>query len=205
MIKICTKCGESKTLDSFHKLSSSKDGRRPDCKDCCKRQRDEKANSDVVRAKAKIMSNGIMKRVKYNIDDPKNKCYKDNKVESKIGSTSKEIEDFLYQNFYDEIKLIIDSGKTPSVDRIDSQGHYEEGNIRIIDLKINTGYGVTHAIKKTSKPVKAIKDGTFHIFSSVSEASRELGIKRDTILAHMDKDTVTRAGYKFETIKETKL
>lgn len=32
--KTCTKCGETKTLDEFYRLSSSRDGIRPDCKAC---------------------------------------------------------------------------------------------------------------------------------------------------------------------------
>ena len=32
--KTCTKCGEPKPLDLFHKNSRAKDGKRPDCKLC---------------------------------------------------------------------------------------------------------------------------------------------------------------------------
>ena len=32
--KTCTKCGETKPLDLFHKNSRAKDGKRPDCKLC---------------------------------------------------------------------------------------------------------------------------------------------------------------------------
>ena len=34
MNKICTKCGESKSLEKYHKDVSTKDGRRPDCNNC---------------------------------------------------------------------------------------------------------------------------------------------------------------------------
>lgn len=32
--KACSKCGETKLLDDFYRNRASKDGRRPDCKDC---------------------------------------------------------------------------------------------------------------------------------------------------------------------------
>jgi len=35
-LKTCTKCLEEKPLSDFYKLSKSKDGHRPDCKDCHK-------------------------------------------------------------------------------------------------------------------------------------------------------------------------
>ncbi len=34
MLKRCTKCGEDKTVDSFHAHPASKDGRAPRCKSC---------------------------------------------------------------------------------------------------------------------------------------------------------------------------
>lgn len=34
MTKTCTKCGETKPLDEFHRHSRMKDGRRPDCGAC---------------------------------------------------------------------------------------------------------------------------------------------------------------------------
>lgn len=47
-----------------------------------------------------------------------------------------------FRNFctdnWDTIKLLYESGKTPSIDRIDSNGHYELGNIRILDKRDNS-------------------------------------------------------------------
>lgn len=40
MLKTCSKCGERKPLSDFHKHTTAKDGRRPDCKLCVRtRQR----------------------------------------------------------------------------------------------------------------------------------------------------------------------
>lgn len=199
-MKKCNKCGEVKELASFHKLTSSKDGRRPDCKVCCKKQRDERNNKDIVRYKTDILGSGIMKRIKYDIDKPKNNCYKEHNVKCTIGNTPKEISDYLYDNYYDEIKSLIDEGKTPSVDRIDSNKDYALDNIRIIELIENVKLGVKNAIKKTSKQIKSIKEDEVIIYDSISQASKELGIKRDTIYAHLDNGTFTRYGYKFESV-----
>lgn len=40
MEKTCTKCGETKPIDEFHRFNASRDGRRTECKDCaCARAR----------------------------------------------------------------------------------------------------------------------------------------------------------------------
>jgi hypothetical protein len=195
MMKGCSKCGEVKQLTSFHKLSSSKDGYRPDCKDCCKKQRDARNNKDIIMYKARIMGVGVLQRTKYEIDKKQNLCY--NNIKCTIGDTPKEVADYLYNNFYNEIKDLIDNGKIPSVDRVDSNGDYCEDNIRVIDLAINTEMGRENAIKKTSKPIFAIKGEEVVEFSSISEASRELGMKRDTIHTHLNKGTVCKKGYSF--------
>ncbi|WP_260987129.1 HNH endonuclease [Kocuria rosea] len=50
-MKTCTRCGESKPPDAFHKLSTAKDGRRPDCRDCRKHLTAEYRNRPDVRAR----------------------------------------------------------------------------------------------------------------------------------------------------------
>lgn len=199
-MKKCSKCGEVKELASFHKLSSSKDGHRPDCKECSKKVRENFQLNNPIRDRTNRMATGILQRTVYDIDKSKNSCYKENNVTSEIGNTYTEISDYLYNNFYYEIKTLIDQGKTPSVDRIDSKGNYSPCNIRIIELMDNVMIGVENAVKKTSKPIKAIKGEVEIIYNSISKASKELKIKRDTIYAHLDKGTTSRKGYKFETI-----
>lgn len=201
LLKKCSKCEEVKSLDFFHKLKSSKDGHRPDCKDCCKKVKEKFARENPVRDKCNKLGNSIIGRTVTEIDKPNNKCYKDNNIVSEIGKTGKEISDYLYNNHYDEIEYLISIGKTPSVDRIDSSKNYSPSNIRIIDAYDNVVDGCMKAIEVTSKPIKAIcLDGREIIFSSVSEASRELKIKRDTINRHIGKDTICKKIYKFEYI-----
>lgn len=200
MIKRCSKCGEAKGLVSFHKLKSSNDGHRPDCKDCCKKQREQKKFKDIVRYKTDIMGHSLFTRIKYNTDSPKNKSYKEKNIKIRIGETPKQVSDFLYDNYYDDIRILIDSGKTPSVDRIDSNKDYTPDNIRILEWNINVIEGAINASIMNSRKIKSIKDNQIIVYGSISDASRELCMKRDTIYAHLDKGTSTRNGYKFESI-----
>jgi hypothetical protein len=200
IMKKCSKCGEVKDLASFHKLTSSKDGYRSDCKACCKKQREVFKIKNPVRDRTNKMATGILQRTIHDIDKDKNRCYKEHNVKSEIGTTYSEISNYLFDYFYNDIKILIDNGKIPSVDRIDSTGNYSPDNIRIIELMDNVMIGVENAIKKTSKQIKSIKDYDVTVYDSISQASKELKIKRDTIYAHLDKGTLTRYGYKFESI-----
>jgi len=198
-MKTCSKCGLEKHEDDFYRLRSSKDGRRPDCKDCSKKTKAEYKNMHPVMSRCKQLGHGIIKRTKTEVNHPSNKCYKDNKVVSEIGDTGIEIAKYLYTNFYEEIESLINEGKKPSVDRIDSTKNYAKGNIRIVDFRENYLDGVANAVKKTSKQVKVYyPTGEEVIFASVSEASRELGIKRDTIIRNRDNGTTTRKGLTFQ-------
>ena len=51
MSKTCTKCGETKPLDDFHRNKTGAGGRRPDCKECVREyaRRYYEENRDKVR------------------------------------------------------------------------------------------------------------------------------------------------------------
>ena len=51
MSKTCTKCGETKPLDDFHRNKTGAGGRRPDCKECVReyKRRHYEENRDKVR------------------------------------------------------------------------------------------------------------------------------------------------------------
>lgn len=46
-MKTCSKCKVVKKLESFHRLGSSSDGRRPDCKSCVKLRQEETLKSKL--------------------------------------------------------------------------------------------------------------------------------------------------------------
>ena len=198
-MKVCSRCKKEKEKELFYKMKDSWVGIRPSCKDCDKKAKEEYAEDNPVMDRCKKMGHQIIKRTVYDVDSPVNRTYKENNVKSKIGDTGVEIAEYLYSNFYDDILNLIKEGEKPSVDRIDSTKDYEEGNIRIISFRENSLDGIRNAVKKTSKETKVMyPNGDIRMFKSVSEASRELGIKRDTIIRNRDNGTETRNGFRFE-------
>ena len=200
--KQCSKCKVEKPLDEFYGMSSIKDGKRPSCKACDKKVKRTYATKHPVMERCKRMGRSIISRTVTDINNPKNKTYKENNIKSHIGNSGIEIAEYLYANFYDEIERMIEMGETPTVDRIDSARGYEKDNIQILSFKDNSLDGLSNAVKKTSKAIKVrFPDGSHRIFKSVSEASRELKLKRETIIRNRDNGTPTRFGLLFETAR----
>jgi hypothetical protein len=52
--KICTICKEKKNIDYFARDKQRSDGRRPSCKECNKRKREEKEELDIITKIAEI-------------------------------------------------------------------------------------------------------------------------------------------------------
>jgi hypothetical protein len=48
-VKSCTRCGEEKSVESFHRSSSSKDGFQYECKSCSKKRQREPKNAEKRR------------------------------------------------------------------------------------------------------------------------------------------------------------
>ena len=75
----------------------------------------------------------------------KTKLYKKNGIQIKW---SKEdfIEWFISDKNQDRYNAIIEAGETPSIDRINSKGHYEITNCRIIPNKLNMALGEVNGL-----------------------------------------------------------
>ena len=63
-MKTCTKCGETKPLDGFHKRKSSKDGKQPKCKACIKAYQQSNKKAMAERAR-KYYQENKEKRTEY--------------------------------------------------------------------------------------------------------------------------------------------
>lgn len=200
-MKKCVECQENKTKGSFWRMAHSSDGLRPECAECSKKRSRKFEKENPIRDRCNRMADGILQRTVYEVNNTKNRTYKDNNIISEIGSDRVTISNYLYDNFREEIESLIDKGEKPSVDRIDPKRNYMKGNIRIIPLRDNYLEGLKNAVKKTSKQVRAVfPDGTEKVYVSVSQASRELKRKRDTIIRNRDNGTETRDGIRFYNV-----
>lgn len=52
-MKVCTKCGDEKPFEEFHKDKAGRDGHRPECKPC-KRKLDQAWNQRTAKQRAKV-------------------------------------------------------------------------------------------------------------------------------------------------------
>lgn len=69
-------------------------------------------------------------------------------------------------------------GETPTVDRIDSNGHYELENIRILSKRHNSFLAQE---RKQKAVIMTYPDGTEKLFPSMMEASRQTGVRQGNI------------------------
>ena len=197
----CSKCGEEKALSLFYT-----DGKyyRPECKTCHLILKKQRESADPYKTSLFNMVSGIFHRIQTHVDSEKNKTYKERGIKCLLGDTREEARKTLHQHYKKEILALLKQGKTPSVDRIDSHGHYEIGNIRIIPLEENIRMGSVKGGEAVAKSIYAFdKDGSvLGLFHSVSSCARHLNLKRDTVIRHAQNGTSTRYGLSFQYVEE---
>lgn len=141
----CSKCGEFKPLDKNH-FPPSKTPKtfRNKCKSCRSIEQKErvlkKKNEDIVKFKCTEMARSAYSRT-HDPSKSYKKCYRN--LDTPYGfESTQEMSDYLYHNFYEDIKRLLNEGISPSVDRIDSRRGYTPDNIRILSHRENTLLGV---------------------------------------------------------------
>lgn len=139
--KKCTICGKVKPIEEYNKNRSNKDGRENQCRACrSNRYKTWYWGMSPVDRAISNMADGIQKRT-----GPNGAYY--GRVKNLLGDHA-EIKAFIKANFADDIQKLLDEGKVPSIDRIDNNGHYEPGNLRVIDMRENSRLGRQYQLKK---------------------------------------------------------
>lgn len=67
--KICSKCGQEKSIEEFYAHSTAKDGLQPYCKECQKKAAQNRASEPKVRIKPEALA-GVNKRPIFREDNP---------------------------------------------------------------------------------------------------------------------------------------
>lgn len=196
MMKICKWCGEEKALNLFFRHSKLKDGRRPECKECSKNSRKQREEKRPLETAIYSMAHGIVKRTILDVDKPNNEYYKRNGIQCRLGKTAAEVNKTLTIHYRDDFKKILRKGGKPSVDRIDAKGHYELGNIQIVTFEENMRR--SNKLASARSVLVTYPDGVEVYFDSITEASRKLKCKRDTIYSGAKKPGTNRKGLLFK-------
>ena len=141
--KICTKCGLLKELSEYGVNSASRDGKRPECKECAK-----KRNRTKEQAKEYYnthIENQLLAMAKQRA--------KKKKLEINI-----ELSDIKIPEFCPLLGVKLERGtrkekaNAPSLDRIDPYKGYIKGNVWVISYMAN-------AIKHNATPEEIIQVG----------------------------------------------
>lgn len=187
-------------MASFYKHPKLSDGRRPECKECSKKSKETWRTENPYEDALNKLADNILKRTGRAIDAPKNKVYKERGIKCLLGSNRMEVRETLATNFGEDIKRLLGKGLKPSVDRIDPYGHYEIGNIQIITLREN----ILRADRShVSQSIRVFyPNGDQRDFHSILAASKDIGCKRDTIYAALERPEINRKGLRFELLKK---
>lgn len=139
--RLCVECKIVKPINSDFV------GGRSLCINCKKEQnknrREQKKKENIVLFKCKEMAYSAHSRV-FAPSRKSKTCYRSLENPFEFDS-QKHLMNYLYENFYDEIKTLIDSEEIPTIDRIDSTKGYAKDNIRVISFMQNSMLGLESA------------------------------------------------------------
>ena len=122
-MKKCSKCGELKSLDSFHKMASCFDGLYPSCKSC-KNEKDK-----TIRRTIRGVVTELYKKQRWSSKKRRHNMPEYSKEEFRKWLYSQPLFFELYNNW---VSSEYDKNLTPSVDRINSSISYKMSNIQLM-------------------------------------------------------------------------
>lgn len=146
-MKICKKCGYTKSLEDFYAMKGNKDGRSGKCKECTKK--DVSVNSKKVGNTYDYSYKGVI-RVLYKTMKRHQKLRPHN--EDVLPFTKSEFEIWLEGNdFNSKYNSWVEGGyqknDKPSVDRLDDYKGYSFDNMRLVTWKDNHDHQVDDILK----------------------------------------------------------
>lgn len=139
LVKYCSKCGILQSVNNFYKDHNRKDGYDPRCKACekirGKARHNKKQHNKQAKEYRKTIRGCLVYRfgnIKQRCTNPKNKDYK------RYGARGIEVKFKNADEFIDYVmnNLQVDPHGL-QIDRINNDGHYEKGNIRLTTAKEN--------------------------------------------------------------------
>lgn len=201
-IKMCSKCKKELSLSSFNKDSTTKSGYEYSCRLCRKATVPARIKGTLSYFKKRTWDAINRRTVNGShpfYEDVNHLFYikKGIKLEMSKGD---------FYSFCDKNKERIlgyyQKGITPSINRIDSDGHYRVDNLEIISAKINNQLGRDKAWETTRKPVKVtnIKSGEVNYYSSASIAAKKNGFNHSHLTACCRGERNTHRGHTFEYV-----
>ena len=127
MRKRCVKCGKRKAFSKFYKSTRTSDGLRSKCKQCIMEY--GRNYRQIHRKQRKTFTTRLCRLfqdIKQRCDNPKNISYKyyGGRGIKCLFESSDEFIDYIANEL--------------QIDRIDNNGHYERGNIRLTTAKENS-------------------------------------------------------------------
>lgn len=140
-MKRCTKCKTRKPFSEFHKNPQAKDGYRAICGKCRQKitQVYRIANKIKLAENMKIYCKTIRGCLRGRFNAIKNRCNNSNNIGYKnyggrgIKCLFKSSDEFM-NYIINELKI---DPRGLEIDRINNNGHYEKGNIRIVTKSVN--------------------------------------------------------------------
>lgn len=182
-MKTCTKCKVDKDIDQYEKNRATRDGYQGRCREC--RQADRKARYAALTPYQRSLE--TMSRAMVGRGKKEEGAYA--RVENRIGN-SKQVSEYLDRYFKGAITDLLAEGKTPSVDRVDDKGHYEHGNVRVVDRSVNSSLGKGHRTTQAryGEQIMARFDaGQTCLFHSKRDAAKGIGVGRRAITEAISK------------------
>lgn len=205
--QVCSKCKVEKPFSEYHKRSANKNGLKGTCKECCsKGRRDWYRNQTQVEKQIRNIATNILHRTNGTATK---KYYFDKGIECRIGKNLTEIMDYLRENFAEDIQAMLDSGEQVSIDRIESKGHYEHGNLRIMEFGENALRGSVSGGKTTREShghvifIKDIETGKTTKAPSRVAAAEVIGCSRPAIDLYFKRNGSTPIFGRYEIKRES--